>query len=377
MIYLDHNASTPVDFEVAHFMYASLKSDFGNPSSSHGPGLRSRKTMDRARSEVASLIGASPEEIVFTSGGTESNNLAIIGHALDRKKGHIVTSVIEHPSVINPCRYLESRGFECSYVGVGPDGRIAVEDIKKAIRNETLLITVMHANNETGVLQPIAEIAAVAAERGIVFHSDAAQTIGKIPVNVRHLNVGMMTIVSHKFYGPKGVASLYIKKGMEVTPILFGAGHENGLRPGTENVSGIAGLGKACEVAGFSLAKRSSRVKKLTETLYQGLKTKIGGLRLNGHETERLPNTLNICIPGVDSMALLEKIKERVAASAGSACHAGLKKPSPVLTAMGVSDPDAMSSIRLSTGKDTTEDEIREATEIIAKAVGELRQGES
>lgn len=373
MIYLDHNASTPVDFEVAHSIYSSLKSDFGNPSSTHDFGLRSKKTIDRARTEVAGLIGASAEEIVFTSGGTESNNLSIIGLAMKKKKGHIVTSVIEHPSVMNPCRYLESVGYGCTYVGVRNDGRVAIQDIRDAIRKDTILITIMHANNETGVLQPIQEIGALAAEHGITFHSDAAQTVGKIPVNVQQLNVDLMTIVSHKFYGPKGIGAFYIKAGVTVAPILFGAGHEKGLRPGTENVSGAAGLGKACEIAGYSIQRRSSRVKKVTEMLYHGLRTRVDGLRLNGHETDRLPNTLNVCIPGVDSLLLLEKIKDKVAASAGSACHSGQKKPSPVLNAMGIPDSDAMSSIRLSTGKDTTEDEIREAVEIIAKAVQELK----
>ncbi len=373
MIYLDHNASTPVDFEVAHSIYSVLRGDFGNPSSSHEFGLRSKRTIEKARSQVAALVGVSADEIVFTSGGTESNNLAIIGLTKKKKKGHIITSVIEHPSVMNPCRHLEDRGFECSYVRVGADGKVALEDIRAAIKKETVLITIMHANNETGVLQPIPEIGALASEHGIAFHSDAAQTVGKIPVNVQQLNVDMMTIVSHKFYGPKGIGVLYIKSGVELAPILYGAGHEKGMRPGTENVSGIAGLGTACEIAGFSLHKRSSRVKKITEMLHHGLKTKIEGLRLNGHETDRLPNTLNVCIQGVDSLLLLEKIKDRVAASAGSACHAGQKKPSPVLKAMGLSDADAMSSLRLSTGKDTTEDEVKEAVEIIAKAAQELR----
>ncbi|HWR58287.1 MAG TPA: cysteine desulfurase family protein [Thermodesulfovibrionales bacterium] len=374
MIYLDNNASTPVDFEVAHFTYSALKGVFGNPSSSHEFGSRSKSTIDKARSEVAALIGVSSEEIIFTSGGTESNNLAIIGLADRKKKGHIISSVIEHPSVLNPCRHLEGRGFDCSYLGVGTDGRVTVEDIRRAIRKDTVLITIMHANNETGVLQPLEEIGKLAREREIIFHADAAQTIGKIPVNAQQLNVDMLTIVSHKFYGPKGIGALYIRKGIEVSPILFGAGHENGLRPGTENVHGIAGLGKACEIAGFSIHKRASRVKRVTEMLLHALRSKIDGLRLNGHETHRLPNTLNVCIPGVDALILLDRIKDRVAASAGSACHAGHKKPSSVLTAMGLSDADAMSSIRLSTGKDTTEDEIKEAVEIIAKAVEELKK---
>jgi cysteine desulfurase len=374
VIYLDHNASTPVDPEVADYIHAILKSDFGNPSSSHDAGLRSRKSIETARSQVAGLIGASADEITFTSGGTESNNLAIIGSLQTGKRGHIITSAIEHPSVINPCRHLEGAGLECTYVGVDNQGRVAIEDVRKAVRKDTVLITIMHANNETGVLQPIEEIAVLARERGIVFHTDAAQTVGKIPVTVRDLNIDMMTIVSHKFHGPKGVGALYIKKGIELSPILFGAGHERGLRPGTENVPGIGGLGKACEIAALHTRKRASRLKEITDVLFLDLKTRIDGLKLNGHETLRLPNTLNVCIPGVDSSDLIEEVKDKVAASAGSACHAGQKEPSPVLKAMGISDRDVMSSIRLSTGKDTMEEEIKEAAEIIAATVRHMRR---
>jgi cysteine desulfurase len=260
-------------------------------------------------------------------------------------------------------------GFGCTYVGVGHDGMVFVEEVRKAIRKETFLITLMHANNETGVLQPIEEIGTLAREKGISFHTDAAQTVGKIPVNAEKLNVDLLTIATHKFYGPKGVGALYIKRGVELSPLLFGAGHERGLKPGTENVPGIVGLGKACEMAHAYMKERTSHTKKMTGILYTGIKEKIPSLKLNGHETLRLPNTLNICIPGIDSTALLEGIKESVAASSGSACHAGERKPSAVLMAMGVSEADAMSSIRLSSGKDTTEAEIREAVEIVVKAV--------
>jgi cysteine desulfurase len=372
MIYLDHNASTPVDPEVADAVHSVLRTNFGNPSSGHGIGLKAKASMEKARLQVAELIGASCEEVVFTSGGTESNNLAIIGAALKMKKGHIITSVIEHPSVMNPCRHLELMGFGCTYVGVDCDGRVPLEDVGKAIRKDTFLITLMHANNETGVLQPIEEMGALAREKGISFHTDAAQTVGKVPVNVERLHVDMLTIATHKFYGPKGIGALYMRKGIELTPLLFGASHERGLKPGTENVPGIAGLGKACEMAGVYMKERTSHTKRLTGMLYAGLKERIPGLRLNGHETLRLPNTLNICIPGVDSGNLLERIKDSVAASSGSACHAGERKPSAVLMAMGVSETDAMSSIRLSTGKDTTEEEIKEAVEIIGKAVQAL-----
>lgn len=373
MIYLDNNASTPVDPEVTEVILSALRTNFGNPSSSHNIGLRAKTSVEEARSLVAKLIGASSEEIFFTSGGTESNNLAIIGAVQKKKKGHIITSAIEHPSVTNPCRYLKDAGFDVTFVPVDSNGMVIVEDIEKAMRTDTILITIMHANNETGVLQPIKEISAIAGERDIPFHTDAAQSIGKIPVKAGEYGVDMMTIVSHKFYGPKGVGALYIRKGLTLGPVMFGAGHEMGLRPGTENVPGIIGLGRACELTNTYISDRLAHTKKLTNMLYKGLKEKIEGIKLNGHETLRLPNTLNICIPRVDSAELLDNIKDRVAASSGSACHSGLRKPSPVLSAMGLSDVDALASIRLSTGKDNTEEEINEAAEIISKATREIR----
>jgi cysteine desulfurase len=368
MIYLDHNASTPVDPEVADAIHAALRSSYGNPSSSHVIGLRAKAVMEKARQEVADCVNASPEEIFFTSGGTESNNLAILGAALEKGKGHIITSAIEHPSVTNPCLHLQEKGFDVSFVTVGGDGRVDPVELKKAIRKETILITVMHANNETGVLQPVEEIGLVAREAGIPFHTDAAQTVGKIPVSAAQLNVDMLTVVSHKFYGPKGIGALYVRKGLSLKPILFGAGHERGLRPGTENIPGIVGLGKTCELARRYTKERAFHLKKLTDLLFAGLRERLQDVRINGHETLRLPNTLNLCIPGVDSTNLIERIKDEVALTAGSACHSGRKTPSPTLMAMGMSEGDALSSVRLSTGKDNTEEEIRAAVEIIAKA---------
>ncbi len=369
MIYLDNNASTPVDPEVADAVHSALRLNFGNPSSAHSAGVRAKAAVEKARAEVAGCIGASPEEIFFTSGGTESNNLAILGAALQKGKGHIITSVIEHPSVMNPCRYLEKNGFAVTYVSVDSEGRLAVEEVRKALRKETILITIMHANNETGVLQPVEEIGSLAGERDIVFHTDAAQSVGKIPVDVAKLKVDMLAIASHKFYGPKGVGALFVRNGVHLKPLLFGAGHEKGLRPGTENVPGIVGLGKTCEMTRLFLRERAAHVKKLTDMLFTGLRERLEDIRTNGSQTLRLPNTLNICIPGVDSTDLLEKIKNEVAATAGSACHSGQRTPSAVLMAMGVSEADALSSVRLSTGKDNTEEEIKEAIEIIASAV--------
>lgn len=373
MIYLDNNASTPVDPEVTETILSALRTNFGNPSSAHYTGIRAKASVDEARSLAAKLIGASSDEIFFTSGGTESNNLAVIGAVRKKMKGHIITSVIEHPSVINTCMYLKDAGFDVTLVKVDAYGRVDAEDVEKAIRDDTVLITIMHANNETGVLQPIKEIGAVAGRRGIPFHTDAAQSIGKIPVNIQELAVDMMTIASHKFYGPKGIGALYVKKGLKLSPIMFGAGHEMGLRPGTENVPGIIGIGKACGLANTYIKDRVAHAKKLTEMLYKGLKEKNDGIRLNGHETLRLPNTLNICIPGADSVALLDSLKDKVAASSGSACHSGIKKPSQVLLAMGISEADAISSIRLSAGKDNTEEDINEAAGIISDAIKKIR----
>lgn len=375
MIYLDYNASTPVDPEVADAVLSAMRLSYGNPSSGHNAGQRGKITVENARAEVAACINASPEEVYFTSGGTESNNLAILGTAFNKGRGHIITSVIEHPSVMNPCRHLEEKGFEVSYVSVDSSGAVAADEVRKAIRKQTILITIMHANNETGVLQPVEEIGAIARERGIVFHTDAAQTLGKVPVDVEKLKADLLTVVPHKFYGPKGVGALYLRKGVTLNPILFGAGHERGLRPGTENVPGIAGLGKACSMTTLYLKERNAHMRKMTEMLFLNLTERLPGstLRINGHQTLRLPNTLNICIPGTDATGLLEAIKNDLATTAGSACHAGQKTPSPVLIAMGLTETDALSSIRLSTGKDTTEEEIRAAVEIIAKAVEELR----
>ncbi|MFN3481048.1 MAG: cysteine desulfurase family protein, partial [Thermodesulfovibrionales bacterium] len=346
---------------------------YGNPSSSHKTGQQARSLIEKARKKVADVVNASEEEIVFTSGGTESNNLSILGTAFLRGKGHIITSVIEHPSVINPCRFLQEKGFSVSYVGVKRDGTINLEELKGAIREDTILITIMHANNETGIIQPIEEIGLIAREKGITFHTDAAQTVGKIPVDVEKLNVDLLTIVSHKFHGPKGIGALYIKKGLRIKPILFGAGHERGLRPGTENLPGIAGIGKACELAKEYVKKRASYLKGLTETLYRELKDLLPDVSLNGDPELRLPNTLNLCLKGIPSTDLVNILGDSVAISTGSACHAGVKRPSSVLLAMGLTEEEALSSIRISLGKDNTEEEVKEAAALIAKAAQGLK----
>jgi cysteine desulfurase len=363
MIYLDNNATTPIDEEVKKAM-ADAFSLFGNPSSSHSIGRAAKAAVDGARKQVADLIACDPSEIIFTSGGTESNNLAIIGTAYKYQKGHIITSVIEHPAVLNPVRWLEMRGFAATYLPVDSGGMVNPDDVKRAIRKDTILITIMHSNNETGVLQPVKEIGMIAHEHNIIFHSDAAQGVGKMDVKTSELMVDMLTIVSHKFYGPKGVGALYLRNGIDVMPIMFGAGHERGIRPGTENVIGISGLGKACEIAVRDMPFRYECTLKLRDALFSLLESKLA-VKLNGHRILRLPNTLNVSIKGITAEDLVAALNDEVAFSAGSACHSGIRKPSPVLKAMGLSDEDALSSIRLSVGKDNTISEIEHASERI------------
>jgi cysteine desulfurase len=373
MIYLDHNATTPVDPEVSDAVFSSLKRDLGNPSSLHLPGRKANESIGSSRKCVAALLNCSAEEICFTSGGTESNNLAIVGTAMLHKKGHIITSCVEHPSVATPCRYLESLGFDVTYAPVNNEGMVEMESIEKSLRKDTILISVMHSNNETGVIQPVDQIGSLARDRGITFHVDAAQSVGKMYFSTDS-PVDLITIVSHKFYGPKGVGALYIRNGTRLKPIIFGAGHERGLRPGTENVAGIVGLGKACQIASRDIALRVSHTTSLRDLLFTRLKSAVPDMSLNGHETRRLPNTMNVRIPGVLSVELVDLLADRVAVSSGSACHAGKPEPSRVLKNMGLSDEEALSSLRLSVGQDNTEEEIEEAARIIAAAVKELRE---
>lgn len=376
MIYLDNNATTPVDEEVKKAM-ADAFQIFGNPSSSHSIGRAAKAAVDSARKHVADLIACSPSEVIFTSGGTESNNLAIIGTAYGYQKGHIITSVIEHPSVLNPVKWLQTKGFEATYISVNSDGLIDPGDIRKAIRKDTILITIMHSNNETGVLQPIAEIGKIAQDNSIIFHSDAAQSIGKMDVKVDALMVDMLTVVSHKFYGPKGIGALYLKNGVDLMPLMFGAGHERGICPGTENVIGIAGMGKACEIAMRDMPVRFSHTMKLRDELFSILTREID-IKLNGYNAPRLPNTLNISVGGIIGEEVVSGLNDKVAISAGSACHSGIRRPSAVLKAMGLSDDDALAALRLSVGKDNSLDEINKAAmEIIHCVKGLLEAKQS
>jgi cysteine desulfurase len=372
MIYLDNNASTPVDPEVSDTVFSCLKRDFGNPSSSHMQGRRAKEVLETSRRQIAELLGCLPDEIYFTSGGTESNNLAILGTGMLRKSGHIITSAMEHPSVINPAGYLESCGFEVTYVSSDLTGRVNVEEISASIRKDTVLMSIMHSNNETGVIQPVDEIGALAEKHSVRFHVDAAQTVGKSAFDLNSFSVDMVTLVPHKFYGPKGIGALYVKDGCKLSPLMFGAGHEMGLRPGTENIPGIAGFAKACQLIMADLKLRIAHTSRLTESLFSKLRIGIPDIVLNGDADRKLPNTLNIRIPGISSDELVNKLSGEVAVSSGSACHSGKQKPSRVLKAMGLSDDEALSSIRLSVGKDNTAYEIDKAAELIIKAALEL-----
>jgi cysteine desulfurase len=371
-VYLDYNATTPIDHEVAESMKPYLEEHFGNPSSLHLMGIAARKAVENARRQVADLLNCIPEEVVFTSGGTESNNYAIKGVAFaNRQKGnHIITSTIEHPAVTEVCKYIEAFGFCTTYIPVDETGLIDPGKLEKAITNETILITVMHANNEVGTIQPVEDISVIAHKHGIICHTDAAQSVGKIPTDVNNLNVDLLSVAGHKVYAPKGIGVLFIREGIQLEKFMHGAGHERNLRAGTENVLEIVGLGMACEIAKRDLDTNMAHMMAMRDRLHKGLKQSIASIRLNGHPEKRLPNTLNIGVKGMEASALLnDLIMADIAASAGSACHAGSTTISHVLEAMKVPPEYAVGTLRLSVGKMTTEDEIDRAIAELAKAV--------
>jgi len=372
-VYLDYNATTPIDREVADFMIPFLRGNFGNPSSTHAYGIESKIAIETARKSLARLLNCAPSEIIFTSGGTESNNFAIRGAALsNRNKGnHIITSSIEHPAVIEVCKSLEKEGFEISYLPVNEYGILETDELRKAIRPDTILISVMHANNETGSIQNIAELSALAHRYGILFHSDAAQSVGKIKTDVREMGVDLMSVAGHKFYAPKGIGALYIREGVKLSKIMHGANHEHNLRPGTENVLEIAGLGKAAEIALRDFDRNYSEMNRTRNLLYSIILKEISSVKRNGHAELCLPNTLSISFPGTDAGALLSGLPE-VAASAGAACHADNVEISHVLKALKVPVEFAMGTIRFSTGKNTTEEEIIRAADAIISAAKKL-----
>ena len=364
-IYLDYNATTPVLPEVLEAMLPHLREHCGNPSSAHVFGHRARAAVNAAREQVATLLGCSSDEIVFTSGGTEANNLALRGvtEAVAQRR-QVVTSSIEHPAITAPCSWLERHGWSVSQVGVIADGRVRLEQLTDRVGAGTALVTIMHSNNETGVLQPIAAIAAAAHQAGAWVHTDAAQSVGKIPIDLKTLEVDLLSIAGHKLYAPKGVGALFVRRGTPIMPFMLGAGHERGLRPGTENVAGIAGLGAACEVARRTLEAAGSRMGALRDRLWSLLNEKVPGLILNGHVAERLPNTLNVCFPEVSATALLAATPQ-VAASTGAACHDGQEAPSAVLLAMGLPAEVAIGSVRLTVGHLTTAAEIERSADAL------------
>ena len=374
-IYLDYNATTPLLPEVVDAMMPFLRDHFGNPSSAHALGRTARDAVERARGQVAALLQCDADEVVFTSGGTESNNLAIRGvaEALPDRR-HVVTSIIEHPAVAAACSWLERHGWRVTRAGVDGEGRVRVQEVTASIGPGTALVTVMHANNETGVLQPVAAIAKAARRAGAILHTDAAQSVGKVPVHVRELDIDLLSIAGHKLYAPKGVGALYVRRGTPLLPLTLGAGHERGLRPGTENVASIVGLGVACERARAGLSAESERVSALRDLLWEELRGQIPGLATNGHRVERLPNTLSVRFPGVSGTALLAAAPG-VAASTGSACHGGQEQAPPVVVAMGVPPREALGTVRLTLGRGSTEEEVRRAGAALAKAWRAVSRG--
>jgi cysteine desulfurase len=370
-IYLDFNASTPLAPEVAAAMRAVLDAPFGNPSSDHWAGKPAREAVEKARAQVARLLGCDACEIVFTSGGSEANNHALKGifFARPAARFHIITTQVEHPAVIHPCRFLERLGAKVTFLPVDTFGRVDPDDVRRAVTPATVLISVMHANNEVGTIQPIAEISHIAREHGIVFHTDAAQSAGKISTKVGDLGVDLLSVAGHKLYGPKGVGALYVRSGLQLEPLIHGAGHEAGRRAGTENVLLDVGLGAACELAGSWIGSRS--IQKLSDLFWRRLTEEFdGSVILNGHPTERLPNTLNVSFPGKVGAEILRAL-DGIAASTGSACHSGLIELSPVLKAMRVPVEIGMGAIRFSLGRTTTEEEIEVVVRQLKKILSE------
>jgi len=370
-IYLDYNGTTPHDPEVVEAMRPFLETEFGNPSSSHWYGIVPKRAVEAARRQVARLLNCNSLEVIFTSGGTESNNHAIkgIAQAMRDRGNHIITSTVEHPAVLEVCRYLENSGFIIDYLPVDEQGMVSISDVKRAIRPETILITIMHANNEVGTVQPIGKIAGIAKGCGIVVHTDAAQSAGKIPIDVSKLRVGLLSIAGHKIYAPKGVGALYIRDHLEPEKFCHGAGQEMGLRGGTENVLEIVGLGKACEIASRDLEVNMARMKQLRDRLHEGLTRELGDIKLNGHPDRRLPNTLSLSFKGIEANRLLEEIGLEVAASAGAACHSDTVEISHVLRAMRIPLQWAKGTLRFSVGRMTTGEQIDTAIGVVSEAV--------
>jgi cysteine desulfurase len=370
LIYLDYNASTPIDPQVAAVMQHAMNTAFGNPSSPHWAGVPAHAMVEAARQQVADLLGCAANEIVFTSGGSESNNLALKGIYFARRtpEAHFITTQVEHPAIVEPCRFLERIGARITWLPVDAMGRVNPDDLQQAIKDDTILISIMHANNEVGTIQPIEECARIARKHGVLFHTDAAQSVGKVPVRVDELGVDLLTIAGHKLYAPKGVGALYLRNGVGVEPLIHGASHESGRRAGTESALLAAALGEACELANTLPAVAD--MEALRDRLWAALKENLGDrVILNGHPTERLPNTLNVSFVGRIGAEILGEMPE-VAASTGSACHAGRVELSPVLEAMNVSPHAGAGAIRFSLGRTTTAKEIDTVTERLIHILG-------
>lgn len=370
-IYLDYNATTPIAPHVQEAMLPFLAEQYGNPSSDHALGRASHEAVEAARGHVAALVGAARDEIIFTSGGTEANNLAIVGTALRRMpevRGHLIISAVEHPAVVAPARFLERVGFDVTVVGTDECGVVDLRGLAAAFRPDTFLVSVMHANNEIGTVQPIAAIAELCRERNVLLHTDAAQTVGKLPVDVSQLHVDLLSIAGHKMYAPKGVGALYVRRGVALEPVLHGAGHEQGLRPGTENVASIVGLGRAAEVALRTSAEAAGHLVACRDLLLARLRDAMGeGLTVNGAGAELLPNTLSVNVPGVVGQALLERTPE-VCASTGSACHSGSNHLSATLASIGLAPQVAAGTVRFSVGWYTSEEDIHRAADALIGA---------
>jgi cysteine desulfurase len=376
-VYLDNNATTRMRREVLEAMLPYYNDIYGNASSVHEFGRSARRAIDEAREKVAVLLGASShEEIIFTSGGTEADNLAIKGaaSALKAKGNHIITSAIEHHAVLNTCKFLEKDGYKVTYISVDKDGIVDTDQLKRSITDKTILITIMYANNETGTIEPIKEIARIAMEKGIYFHTDAVQAVGKIDFSVKDIGAGLLSMSGHKIYGPKGIGALYIKKGTKITPQMHGGHHEMGKRAGTENVAAIVGLGRAAELAQKEVSNESAKLKDLTGYLYKGIISRIEHVRLNGHADKRLANTLNVGFKYLEGESIVLNLDmEGIAVSTGSACTSGSLEPSHVLTAMGVDPTETQGSIRFSLGMDNTREDMDYVLEVLPPIIKRLR----
>src|SRR5258708_2740289 len=385
-VYLDFNATTPVEPTVLDAVLPYFSTEFANAASIHTPGQKARAAVDTAREQVAALIGARPQEIVFTSGGTESDNHAIFGivsssftsftsSTSSTSSRHIITTAIEHEAVLNACQALEKEGVRVTYLSTDREGQIALGEVRRAIRRETVLITIMHANNELGTVQPLEEIGRITAEADVYFHTDAVQSAGKIPIDVNAFRLDLLSLSGHKIYAPKGIGALYVRGGTRLRQLLYGGHHQRGFRPGTENVAGIVGLGKAAEIARNSLAEDVQRLSALRDKLQQGLLHRVPQSRVNGGAAPRTPNTTNLVFPGVEGEALLIALDLKgLACSTGAACSSGAVEPSHVLTAIGLPPEEARASLRFSLGRHTTSPQIEFSLSVVPAAVAQLRE---